>query len=107
MRQVSWDQKVVIVEEMASFMTQIWDPAFKFSEIGSFYLVAPQSEGSDTLSSTGDSPFRSDISPREVRRDDPKILDFAIGPAVDDDFSPAAVVFLTAIAAITTIVKSG
>jgi len=76
-RQVPWEKKVAIVEEMASFMTRLWDPTTPFSRIGSLYLVEPRPEGSDT---------HPNILPRKVSKDELQDLYFSIGPAVDGEF---------------------
>jgi len=76
-RQVPWEKKAAIVEEMASFMTRLWDPTTPFSRIGSLYLVEPRPEGNDT---------HPNILPRKVSKDEPQDLYFAIGPAVDGEF---------------------
>ena len=39
-RKIPWEKKLVLVEKLAKFMTQIWDPSLKFSEIGSLYKIS-------------------------------------------------------------------
>ncbi|KEZ46250.1 hypothetical protein SAPIO_CDS1147 [Scedosporium apiospermum] len=39
-RKVPWEKKLVLIENLAKFRTQIWDSSLKFSKIGSIYKIS-------------------------------------------------------------------
>ncbi|KAH7318669.1 hypothetical protein B0I35DRAFT_409522 [Stachybotrys elegans] len=88
-RLVPWEKKVDIVKSMATFMSQLWDPATKFPQIGSIYLSTTLQQQQQQQQSHGHSkPGRpaSNVSPRRVTMDESQQVGFFIGPAVDGAF---------------------